>query len=101
VISIRIVMWVEVSGMNLWSVVLSTQRLLIKSWEGSCLVDTIDRASVALHCILMLHLPCLQRGDDVIPCTASQCHASRQEMEICNTNQHTLLYGTMYPPSIH
>jgi len=24
-------MWVEVSGMNLWSVVLSTQRLLIKS----------------------------------------------------------------------
>lgn len=47
----------------------------------------------------MLHLPCLQR-DDVIPSSANQYHASRQEMEICNTN-HALLYVTMYPPSIH
>lgn len=90
------VVWVEVSGLNLRSL-LSTQRLLVRSWKGMCLVDTIDRGSAALHCILMLHLPCLQR-DDVIPSTASQYHASRQEMKICNTNQRSLLCVTTYPP---
>lgn len=79
-ISRIIVVWVEVSGLNLRSL-LSTQRLLVKSWKGMCLVDTIDRGSAALRCILMLHLPCLQR-DDVIPSSASQHHASRSATQI-------------------
>lgn len=58
-------MWLEVSGLNLWSV-LPTQKLLVKSWRGICLVDTIDRGSVALCCILMLQL------DDVIPSSCTR-----------------------------